>query len=99
MLHVFFILKLKYFYFLFLFCLFVCSNSRATEKVLNRVQEFITSLSNFTEGESQRLSEEVSTNQAQSNYQGRFTHILKLLQNTTRSLQQIVQKCSVRFKI
>uniref|UniRef100_A0A671Y7A3 Axonemal dynein light chain domain containing 1 n=1 Tax=Sparus aurata TaxID=8175 RepID=A0A671Y7A3_SPAAU len=35
--------------------------NRATEKVFNRVQEFITSLSNFTEGESQRLSEEVTS--------------------------------------
>ncbi|KAM8745860.1 axonemal dynein light chain domain-containing protein 1 isoform 1-T1 [Acanthopagrus schlegelii] len=34
---------------------------RATEKVLNRVQEFITSLSNFTEGENQRLSDEVTS--------------------------------------
>ncbi|XP_070765582.1 axonemal dynein light chain domain-containing protein 1 [Enoplosus armatus] len=32
-----------------------------TEKVLEKVQEFITSLSNFTDGENQRLSEEVSS--------------------------------------
>uniref|UniRef100_A0A8C9YG51 Axonemal dynein light chain domain containing 1 n=1 Tax=Sander lucioperca TaxID=283035 RepID=A0A8C9YG51_SANLU len=32
-----------------------------TEKVLNNVQQFITSLSNFTDGEKQRLSEEVSS--------------------------------------
>ncbi|XP_018550856.1 axonemal dynein light chain domain-containing protein 1 isoform X2 [Lates calcarifer] len=31
------------------------------EKALDRVQEFITSLSNFTEGENQRLSEEVNS--------------------------------------
>lgn len=40
----------------------VCWNSTETEKVLEKVQEFITSLSNFTDGENQRLSEEVSTN-------------------------------------
>ncbi|XP_073332588.1 axonemal dynein light chain domain-containing protein 1 [Pagrus major] len=34
---------------------------KETEKVLNRVQEFITSLSSFTEGENQRLSEEVAS--------------------------------------
>ncbi|XP_039984217.1 axonemal dynein light chain domain-containing protein 1 isoform X3 [Xiphias gladius] len=32
-----------------------------TENVLDRVQEFITSLSSFTDGENQRLSEEVSS--------------------------------------
>ncbi|XP_078114779.1 axonemal dynein light chain domain-containing protein 1 [Sander vitreus] len=32
-----------------------------TEKVLDNVQQFITSLSNFTDGEKQRLSEEVSS--------------------------------------
>ncbi|KAG8003143.1 Axonemal dynein light chain domain-containing protein 1 [Nibea albiflora] len=32
-----------------------------TEKVLDKVQEFITSLSNFTDGENQRLSEEVTS--------------------------------------
>ncbi|XP_059197709.1 axonemal dynein light chain domain-containing protein 1 isoform X2 [Centropristis striata] len=32
-----------------------------TEKLLEKVQEFITSLSNFTDGENQRLSEEVSS--------------------------------------
>ncbi|XP_040896473.1 axonemal dynein light chain domain-containing protein 1 isoform X2 [Toxotes jaculatrix] len=34
---------------------------RETERVLDRVQEFINSLSNFTDGENQRLGEEVSS--------------------------------------
>uniref|UniRef100_A0A672G9C9 Axonemal dynein light chain domain containing 1 n=1 Tax=Salarias fasciatus TaxID=181472 RepID=A0A672G9C9_SALFA len=35
--------------------------SSETEKVLDKVQEFITNLSNFTEGENQRLHEEVNS--------------------------------------
>lgn len=53
-------------------CVFF-SNSTETEKVLDKVQEFITSLSNFTDDENQRLSEEVSINQVQSDCHGRFT--------------------------
>lgn len=59
------ILKLKSFTAaLFLLC--VCWNSTDTEQMLAKVQEFITSLSNFTDGENQRLSEEVRTNRLQS---------------------------------
>lgn len=50
-----------------LFLLYVCWNSTDTEKMLAKVQELITSLSDFTDGENQRLSEEVSTNRVQSN--------------------------------
>lgn len=38
----------------------ICWDSTETEMVLEKVQEFIISLSNFTEGENQRLSGEVS---------------------------------------
>lgn len=41
----------------------VCVNSSQTGLILDKVQEFITNLSSFTEEKSQRLSEEVSTNQ------------------------------------
>lgn len=53
--------------------------SKETVKVLDKVQEFITNLSSFTDGENQRLSEEVSTNKVNLNCQGRFTVILKML--------------------
>lgn len=43
-------------------CVCMCMwNSAETENVLHKVQEFITSLSNFTDCENQRLMEEVST--------------------------------------
>lgn len=53
-------------------CVFVSIYSSETERVFDKVQEFITSLSNFTDSENQRLSEEVSTNHVQSNCQRRL---------------------------
>lgn len=47
-------------------CVFVYSKSAEAEKVLDKVKEFITSLSSFTDGENQRLSDEVSTDMVQS---------------------------------
>lgn len=55
---------------------FVPIYSSETERVFDKVQEFITSLSNFTDSENQRLNEEVSTNHVQSHCQCRFTYIL-----------------------
>lgn len=58
---------------------FVCWNSKEAEKVLEKVQEFIISLSNFTEGENQRLSGEVSPKcqTEPTEVQKHFEHVAK----------------------
>ncbi len=68
---------------LFVLFVFVRLHSTGMEEMFDKVQEFITSLSKFSDGENHRLSEGVSTNQVQSNCQRKFWHILvsqKLLQ-------------------
>ena len=76
---------------------FACSNSKETEDLLDKVKEFINSLSNTTDGENQGLSEEVSTNQVQSNCQVRFAPSLKMLRklhchlNVSHQVEQTYQ--------
>ncbi len=61
---------------LFVLFVFVCLHSTGMEEMFDKVQEFISSLSKFSDGENHRLSEGVSTNQVQSNCQRKFWHIL-----------------------